>query len=143
MKRILAAFLITFSALALANDEVAILDPKVFFSGKITRSEAKLIFTARTRYWESGERVTVFHFPAKSKIFQDFVREVLGYNPSDISRSIDYQQNSGSGNLVKFVSTEDQMLLGVANTTGAIGYVSQYFYLNNGVGNVKKITIID
>ena len=126
-----------------AHDEVAVIDPNIILSGKITRAEAKFIFTAKTRYWESGERVTVFHFPVKSKIFQDFVRDILGYNPSDIARTIDYQMNSGSGNLIKFVNNEDQMINMVANTTGAIGYVSVYFYLNNGAGNVKKITIID
>lgn len=144
MKKLLAAIILaTFSLVAISDDEVVILDKFIPFKGKMSRAETRLIFTARSRTWETGDPVVVFHYPSSNRIYIDFVNDVLGYNTSDFTRILEQQMNAGMGNKVKFVRTEDQMLDAVATTDGAIGYVRTYFYLNNGNGDVKKILIAD
>lgn len=128
---------------AYANDEVSVMDPRVIIEGNISRSEAKFIYTSRVRYWPNGERIVVFHYPPGNKIYQDFVRDILGYNPSEFTRTLDYQRNAGTLQSLHVVRTESQMLAKVGDTPGSIGYISNGFYINNGVGYVKKLNIID
>ena len=113
------------------------------YQSTITRQEARWIYTLKTRYWQDGSRITVYHLPFDHTDHVAFVREVLEMQPSSFTKNIQSNINSGTANLVKEVKNHGEMLNAIQSKFGAVGYLSKDFLLVNGAGHVDVLKIVD
>jgi len=101
-------------------------------------SEVRAIFSMRLRRWENGVAVSVFVLKSDSAAHAEFCKTVLNVYPQQLQASWDRIVYSGTGNPPTVVNSEEEMRAIVANTPGAIGYVSGD---GNGLTGVKVVTL--
>lgn len=101
-------------------------------------SEVRAIFSMRLRRWENGMAVSVFVLKADSTAHADFCKTVLNIYPQQLQAAWDRIVYSGTGNAPTVVNSEEEMRAAIANTPGAIGYVS-----GDGIGltGVKAVSL--
>jgi len=110
------------NASAEANDVVAAIvglnNPE-----PLTRDELRAIFLEKRRFWSSGERIQAVNLPPSNPIRRTFSLRVLGASPEDLE---DYwRELYFHGERPPYVfASEEAVLRFVAQTPGAIGYVS-------------------
>lgn len=144
IRTLLLAMVMLFSNTSIANPTDFATVANIDFDNKtITRHEARLLFTLKTRYWEDGTKVTVVHLPFNHRDHKEFVRMVLNMPPTHYTKFVEVQVNSGHSSSFVEAHTSAEMLSLVQNKRGAIGYVSRDYLLINGVGHVDVIKIID
>tara|TARA_R110002049_G_scaffold269759_1_gene446679 strand:- start:3995 stop:4282 length:288 start_codon:yes stop_codon:yes gene_type:complete len=78
----------------------------------------------RTTEWPDGSAVQVFVLEDKNNIHIAFCKEILGMFPYQLRRVWDRQVFSGTGTAPTTVKTEEEMRARVAETQGAIGYIT-------------------
>ncbi|MBK1692488.1 hypothetical protein [Ectothiorhodospira mobilis] len=71
-----------------------------------------------------GQRLTVFVLDPRSPVHERFSKEVLGVFPYQLQHAWNRAVFSGTGAAPMVLGTEAEMLRRVAETAGAIGYVS-------------------
>lgn len=71
-----------------------------------------------------GQRLTVFVLDPRSPVHERFSKEVLGVFPYQLQNAWNRAVFSGTGVAPMVLGTEAEMLRRVAETAGAIGYVS-------------------
>jgi hypothetical protein len=97
----------------------------------------------RIRFWDTGERITVFNMPKNSYVAKTFVNEVLLMSYVSYKNSIESLINSGNAAYFQFVANENEMLSRVSSVNGAIGYLSKTLLLLSSGGFVREIRIVD
>ncbi len=102
---------------AIANPTV---DPKF-----INRQTLRSVFTLRVRTWPDGTPVHVFVLNDNDERHAAFCSDVLGTFPYILRRAWDRNLFSGTGLIPETVSNESEMLQKVADTPGAIGYLTK------------------
>jgi len=115
----------THVASALANnDGFAVIVSSSVKSHHLSRQSLALIYRRRQTFWPDGEHVHPVNLPAKDPLRVAFSRCVLGQSPQDTE---DYwRQMYFHGTLPPYVLASQQaVVLFVAATRGAIGYVDQ------------------
>ena len=90
----------------------------------LDRNSVRSIFLMRTREWSSGETITVFVLDNSQKIHREFCRNILGIFPYQLQQRWDRLIYSGTGQAPIVLKTESEMMRRVAETKGAIGYIS-------------------
>lgn len=93
---------------------------------EIARSLLRGVFGMRVRAWPDGTPVRVFVLEDTSPIHEEFAKSVLQVYPYQLRQNWDRLLYSGTGQQPITVSSEDELLRRVAETPGAIGYLSQY-----------------
>lgn len=93
-------------------------------SDTVTSDLVRSLFTMRLRRWPNGAPARVFVLPDRNPVHRNFAKKVLGVFPHQLRRSWDRAVFSGTGQAPIEVKDEKQMLDRVANTPGAVGYVS-------------------
>lgn len=89
---------------------------------KVTRAEAAAIFLRRQVVWRNGERVRPVNLPPAHAARRLFMQEVLGQTSDDAETY--WREMYFNGVLPpRVLGSEDAVLLFVAKTPGAIGYV--------------------
>ena len=90
----------------------------------LSRASLALIFRRRQTFWPSGEHIHPVNLPAKNALRVAFSSCVLGQSPQDTE---DYwRQMYFHGTLPPYVlASQRAVVLFVASTRGAIGYVDQ------------------
>ncbi len=86
-------------------------------------NSARSMFGMRQLSWPDGQQVRVFVFPDRHPLHTDFCKEVLNMYPYQLRQSWDRLIYSGMGQAPIEVNSEEEMLMLVARTPGAIGYV--------------------
>lgn len=109
----------------------------------ITRQDAALIYTMRTRYWPDGSRITVLNLGPENSIHRTFVRTVLGLTPKQYQQRVERQINAGTAGAYKVVRSESQMLDHLGRVYGAIGYLSADYLLISYTGGLRALRIVD
>lgn len=109
----------------------------------ISRQDATLIYTMRTRYWPDGSRITVLNLAPENSIHRAFVRGVLGLTPKQYQQSVERQINAGTAGAYKVVRSEAQMLDHLGRVYGAIGYLSADYLLISYTGGLRALRIVD
>lgn len=89
----------------------------------LTLNALRGMFGMRLRTWADGTPVTVFVLGDGSAIHQTFAKRVLQIFPHQLSRAWDRLVFSGTGQTPEVVKSAGDMLVRVANTPGAIGYL--------------------
>ncbi len=118
--------LIICTALISAHSNAAdvIVNPGVSQS-TISQNTLRAIFGMRLLQWPNGEPITVFVLPPKNPVHTNFIKERLGVFPHQLERSWDLLVFSGTGQPPISVKSEKEMLKRIAETPGAIGYLSR------------------
>ncbi len=90
----------------------------------ISRDSLRAIFSMRLQNLEPRIPLTVFVLHSGHPVHDEFSKNVLGVFPYQLQRSWDRGVFSGTGRAPIVVRSEEEMLQRVAQTPGAIGYVS-------------------
>ena len=84
----------------------------------------KRIFLMKQKTWPDGSRIKVFVLDDKHPVHQVFIKNYLKMQPHQIERHWKRLMFSGTGKAPTRVDNEERMLELVANTPGALGYIS-------------------
>lgn len=90
----------------------------------ISQSALRAVFTVRLQRL-SGQRLEVFVLAADHPTHTRFSRQVLGAFPYQLRDAWNRAAFSGTGSTPTVLDSEEEMLHRVANTAGAIGYLSE------------------
>jgi len=88
------------------------------------REIVRSLFTMQLLRWPDGSPVRVFVLPDGNPTHKSFAKKRLGVFPYQLRRAWDRAVFSGTGQAPTEVSDEDEMLERVANTPGAVVYIS-------------------
>lgn len=103
--------------------------PKVIVNPQVNTvqlnvNQLRAIFSLRVRNWANGQPIRVVVLDAKHPGSLPFVREILNMLPHQLHRQWDRVIYSGLGQGPTIVPDEQAMLRHIANTPGAIGFIS-------------------
>jgi len=102
----------------------------------IERKTLRAAFGMTLQVWPDGQPLTVFVFRDDAPLHQQFCRKVLGVLPYTLRRNWDRLLFSGAAQAPIVVDSPQEMLLRVASTPGAIGYIEKEF-ANDSVSIVE------
>lgn len=91
----------------------------------LTHAESRGIFTGRISHWTNGKAIRVFVLPEHSALHQSFAKKLLDMFPYQLKAAWNRIIYTGIGQAPIMVSSEGEMLRMVAETPGAIGYISE------------------
>ncbi len=91
----------------------------------LPRSVIRSIFAMRMTSWPNGLPIRVFVLGDKSELHADFSKRILGVFPHQLRRAWNRQIFSGIGQAPERVENQVEMLSRVAETPGAVGYLSE------------------
>jgi hypothetical protein len=103
------------------DDIVVVANPAVPVSS-LSTSDARRVFLMRTRFWPHGERVAPVNLPAASPVRQRFSVALLGRTVRELGEYWNDLYFHGT-EPPRVLDSERAVLLYVARTPGAIGYV--------------------
>lgn len=106
-----------------ALGQVVIVHPSITDEA-VSRSALRAIFSGRLQSL-SGQRLTVFVLDDLDPLHSSFSKEVLGVFPYQLRAAWNRAVFAGSGRAPVTVNSEQEMLRRVADTVGAVGYVSE------------------
>ncbi|MES9993531.1 MAG: substrate-binding domain-containing protein [Candidatus Thiodiazotropha sp.] len=131
---LILSILLCFCETALSVDLVINVDVS---QETLSRHTLRSIFSMRTTQWPDGKPIHVFVMGDKSSLHKEFSKQLLGLFPHQLRRAWNRQIYSGMGQAPIRVNSEYEMRKQVANTPGAIGYLSE------GISNehVRRISI--
>ena len=90
---------------------------------ELSSADAEAIFSARKRFWDSGERILPFNLPPNHDLRVLFDRAVLHMSPDEVAKYWIDERVRGGNRPPKQVPSPALMLAVVAKLQGAIGYV--------------------
>ncbi|MBN7819118.1 hypothetical protein [Bowmanella yangjiangensis] len=102
----------------------------------LSQAQLRRIFTMRQRQWPNGLLIKVFVLPNQNALHQHFSKSQLNMFPYQLERLWNKLVYSGLSERPVEVYDEQQMLQLVAQTPGAIGYIS-VTENTSGVGVIK------
>jgi len=91
----------------------------------LKRSTLRSIYSMQKQSWPNGERLTVFVLADDESLHEAFCQQVLGVLPYQLRKSWDRLIFSGKAGAPIRVDSIEEMRQRVANTPGAIGYITQ------------------
>lgn len=109
---------------AVTGDGIQVITNPSVSTPSVSRYKLRAIFGMRQPAWPDGEIVRVFVLPDDHPLHRRFAKQRLGVFPYQLRRSWNNLIYSGLGQAPTEVSDEQEMLQWVANTRGAIGYIS-------------------
>ena len=115
--------LLFFSLPGLA-DQVLIANASVGVDG-LSLNTTRLLFSMQLPQWPDGTAVRVFVLPDDHPGHRAFSKDLLRLYPRQLRRVWDRQLYSGTGQAPQTVADAAAMLEAVAQTPGAIGYLSR------------------
>ena len=121
-----------------AQSHIVVITNKDVQEKSITLGALRSIFGMRLRSWSGGKPVRVFVFSDYYPVHIEFSKKVLGVFPHQLRSSWDRLVFSGTGQAPTQVKNEEEMLKHIANTPGAIGYITR----SHEHGQVKELPVI-
>jgi ABC-type phosphate transport system substrate-binding protein len=135
----LAALLVAVLAVArvgeAGSDDIAVVVSQSAGTATITRDQLKPLFQTQATKLPSGEKAVPVNLPQGSGVRVEFDRAVLGLGPDEVARYwVDRKIRGGKTPPMKLESPA-LVVLHVARTPGAIGYVPAA----DATGNVRVV----
>lgn len=90
----------------------------------ISRNGLSAIFKMRLTLWNDGTPVTVYVLPDDHQLHKEFSKKILHVFPHQLRRIWNNAVFSGSGQAPITLNSQEEMLEKIANTPGAIGFIS-------------------
>jgi len=137
MKTIYIILIILF-VVNISNAQVAVIANKSIKVDKISKSELLDCYTGDMPKWDDGQKVYVFDIKPRAEI-KDIFYKYLGKSSSRMKSIWMKRMLSGDGEPPPALESEEQMLIKVEKTKGAIGFIS-YDKVNS---KIKVIAIIE
>ena len=119
---IAAVLLLALSAPTSAVDLVVNKDAPV---QNMSLSMVRAIFSMRMTSWPGGMPIHVFVLGDKTPLHAEFSKQILGVFPHQLRRAWNRQIYAGTGQAPSKLESEEEMRKQVAETPGAIGYISE------------------
>ncbi|WP_232297935.1 substrate-binding domain-containing protein [Nitrosospira sp. NpAV] len=91
----------------------------------LPKSSLRAIFGMRLHTWPDGTAIRVFVMPDDAPLHVAFSKEKLNVFPYQLRSTWDRLVFSGTGQAPDTVMSPEEMLARVANTPGAIGYLTK------------------
>lgn len=91
----------------------------------LSQAQSRGIFTGRISRWEDGSPIRVFVIPETFALHQEFAKQLLDLYPYQLRVAWNRIMYTGIGQGPVMVASEAEMLRQVAETPGAIGYISK------------------
>ena len=121
---LLLPILLTLAPAARAqSDTLLVVHPAVAIEAT-SQNSARLMFSMQLRQWPDGQPLRVFILPDDDPVHRSFAKDRLGLFPRQLRRVWDRQLYSGTGQVPVTVSDQQEMQRRVAETPGALGYLS-------------------
>lgn len=108
---------------AAGDEEVVLAVNQTISENHISRSFSRQIFSMKARQWANGSPIVVFVLPDRNAHHLFFAKEILETFPYKLRAAWDRQVYSGTGQAPREVANIEQMMISIANTPGAIGYL--------------------
>jgi ABC-type phosphate transport system substrate-binding protein len=118
----IAGLLFSFPSSGSAGD-VLIISNKSVSAESLTSDDVKKIFVGKKTRWDDNKKIN-FVILENDGIHKDFLREYVKRTPAQYRRFWKKQVFTGKGRRPISFKVEKDMIEYVANTSGAIGYVS-------------------
>jgi ABC-type phosphate transport system substrate-binding protein len=135
---LIAGVIATASASEAGPDEIAVVVGQAGGLSQITRDQLKSVFQTQSTKLPGGEKAVPVNLPQGSGVRVDFDKAVLGLGPDEVARYwVDRKIRGGNGPPMKLDSPA-LVVLHVARTPGAIGYVPA----GDARGSVKVVARI-
>lgn len=106
-------------------------------ANSLSSNDIRLIYSGNKRSWKDGQPIK-FVILSEKEIHQQFTRSFLQKTEDQFLRYWRKQIFTGQGSMPKSFKSEKELLKFVANTEGAVGYVSK----NTSTSKVKILKII-
>ena len=90
----------------------------------LSKNVLRSIFSMRLRTWGDGSPIRVFVLPDDAPLHSVFTKQSLNIFPYQLRSAWDRLIFSGTGQAPITVQSEEEMQTRVANTPGAVGYLS-------------------
>ena len=110
---------------AVAEDIVVVIRKGSPAPTPITRYVLSAIFGMRLTTWPDGSAIRVFVLPDDNPIHTLFCKQILHIFPHQLRTAWDRLVYSGTGQAPVVLSSEQEMQTQIANTPGAIGYLTK------------------
>jgi ABC-type phosphate transport system substrate-binding protein len=91
----------------------------------VTKNQLRSFFSMRRQEWPDGTAVKVYVLPDRAPLHQTFSKSHIGLFPYQLRKSWDRLVFSGTGEAPTEVNSIEQMIARVAETEGAIGYITK------------------
>ncbi len=103
----------------------------------IGRDQLRAIFALQKAHWSDGSPIIVLRFASNTALHKSFCTQQLGVSPQQLEAVWERRVFTGQGRRPTIVQDEQEMLMEIARTPGAIGYISERIEHEN----VKFLTI--
>ncbi len=125
--------------LAINNEaQIAVIANKSVPESSVSKTELLDLYSGDIKWWDNGDPVIIFDLKNNDDIKSDFY-SFIGKTPSRMKTIWMKKMLSGEGDPPDALQSEKEMLDNVANTEGAIGFIT----LNKIDNSVKTIAIIN
>jgi ABC-type phosphate transport system substrate-binding protein len=121
------------------NAQVAVIAYKSAPINEISSSQLLDFYTGDVRYWSNDDPVVVFDLEPKGEIKKAFYN-FLGKSTSRMKSIWMKRMLSGEGNPPEAIKSEEELLKKVAETKGAVGFIS-YDKVSEDVKVLAKIEV--
>ncbi|MBW1893436.1 MAG: substrate-binding domain-containing protein [Deltaproteobacteria bacterium] len=118
----IAGLLFSFPSSGSAGD-VLIISNKSVSADSLTNDDVKKIFIGKKTRWDDNKKIS-FVLMDSNGVHKDFLREYVKRTPAQYRRFWKKQVFTGKGRRPISFKVEKDMIEYVANTSGAIGYIS-------------------
>lgn len=122
-------------ALSSAGNVILISNPSVQIS-TLSKQDVGFIFLGKKKDWDDGAKI-FFAIQKDSQSHRDFLKNYIHKNPPHFSNYWKKQVFTGKGTWPRSFDSDQEMVKFIAETKGAIGYVSDQVNL----ANVKTISV--
>lgn len=120
---LLSALLCAFAAPAQADEAIAVIVAPQHGDARFDVSDLALVFRRKRQYWPDGSRIQPVNLAADDPVRIAFSRAVLGADPTALDNYWNEEYFRGI-RPPYVVGSSEAMLRFVADTPGAVGYVS-------------------
>jgi len=103
---------------------------------ELSKSTLQAIFGMRLRKWPNGTPIKVFILSDEHPLHIEFCKLILNAFPHQLKRAWNRLVYSGTGQAPIEVASTEQMLVRIATTSGAIGYIDRSL-LNDQVRSIQ------
>lgn len=110
---------------AWATDSYEIVTHPGISEKALSKGTLRAIFGMRLHEWPDGTPIRVFVMPDQAPLHVTFSKEKLNVFPYQLRSAWDRLVFSGTGQAPETVNSLEEMLVKVASTPGAIGYLTK------------------
>ena len=119
---------------------VVVIANKNVVEASLAQKDIESIFLGKKTKWDNKDKITIYTLEADD-VHKSFLNDFVNTTPAKFKSHWKKQVFTGKADQPAEYKTEAEMLERVANTNGAVGYVSVAF-LEKNPDKVKQLTVV-